>query len=159
VTEIGTDPPDGVGGFLATCSGAVDSAGNVAADVSLTYDVRYSTVDGFFTNGSAAVSPAVNLGKAGRTYPLQWTLASADGSLVTDIDAVTNWSVFDVSCEFITGETEQLPSSISTESSSLSVSAGGQFKLNYKTTKSPGCRIILIKLIDGGSAFARFDLR
>ncbi len=40
IINISGGDPDGTGTFIATCSGAIDNAGNVASDVSVTYRVN-----------------------------------------------------------------------------------------------------------------------
>lgn len=69
-----TTPPGGVGSFTATCSGAVDIAGNPqAASVSVTYTVVY----GF--GGFLAPLPKSTLSKSGSSIAVKFRLTDADG--------------------------------------------------------------------------------
>lgn len=81
---------NGAGTFTATCSGAVDIAGNIAPPVNVTYTVQY--------NFSGYFNPILNDGSAyfhsGRTIPVKFQLTAADGSIVSS--AVANIQVFEI---------------------------------------------------------------
>ena len=67
---------NGVGTFIATCSGAVDDAGNVAAPVSVTYYVIYDW-SGFFRPVSNL--PTLNEARAGSAIPVKFSLNGDQG--------------------------------------------------------------------------------
>jgi hypothetical protein len=74
----------GVGAFTATCSGATDDAGNLAAPVTATYYVNYRW-DGFLQpiNDTAhQVGLQLSVFKAGSTVPAKFQLKQADGTIV-----------------------------------------------------------------------------
>src|SRR5205807_5823878 len=78
-----------VGNFAATCAGATDKAGNVAAPVTVQYSVQYIFV-GFLHDGDEDKDRDNNDDgfKAGRTVPLKWELRLADGSFVRRLSAI-----------------------------------------------------------------------
>lgn len=148
---------DAVGQYVGTCSGAVDNAGNVAPPVSVTYQVRYILDPDVFTGGSVRARPFVNTGRAGRTFPIRWTMARADGSLVDEIEAVDRIDVWSVNCDILDGAPVHFDGE-STTVSGLAVN-GGVFKYNYRSEPTPGCIMIVIGLVDGGHLIADFELR
>ena len=83
-----TGGTNGAGTFTATCSGAMDVAGNTAPPVNVTFTVQYN-FNGYF-------NPILNNGSAyfhsGRTIPVKFQLTAADGSIVSN--AVANLQVF-----------------------------------------------------------------
>ena len=77
-----TTPPGGVGLFTATCSGAVDVAGNPqAANVSVSYTVVY----GF--GGFLAPLPKSTLQKSGSNIAVKFRLTDANGVPISATDA------------------------------------------------------------------------
>jgi hypothetical protein len=57
--------------------------------------------------------------------------------------------------------TGQESEALSAESSGggLSVSGSGEFKFNWATPSTAGCRVLEIALVDGNTLLANFDLR
>jgi len=89
-----------VGNFAATCAGATDKAGIVAAPVTAQYSVQYIFV-GFLHDDDEDKEGDHDRDdnhdnnkdrddgfKAGRTVPLQWELRLADGTFVRRLSAV-----------------------------------------------------------------------
>ncbi|MFL5688305.1 MAG: hypothetical protein ACJ77I_04905 [Chloroflexota bacterium] len=75
-----TTPPGGVGLFKATCSGAVDVAGNPqAADVSVSYSVVY----GF--GGFLSPLPKSTLQKSGASIAVKFRLTDANGAPISAV--------------------------------------------------------------------------
>ena len=78
-----------LGAVTATCSGAVDVAGNAAAPVSVHYTVVAYTFVGF----AAPLNGASNTVKGGSTVPLKFQLFDWNGRLVTDTSVITRIAV------------------------------------------------------------------
>ena len=81
-----------VGNFVASCAGATDKAGNLAAPVSVQFSVQYIFV-GFLHDGDEDEDKGKESDnddgfKAGRTIPLKWELRVADGSFVKRLSAI-----------------------------------------------------------------------
>jgi hypothetical protein len=91
--------PDGSGVYTVTCDGGTDLAGNQAPAVTATFEVHYLLAPNTFTGGSVDPAPVVNTGKAGRTYPVRWTLTDADGNRITNVAAVTSIRHRRVDCD------------------------------------------------------------
>lgn len=154
---IGGGNADGSGAFTISCVGAVDVAGNVAPVVAASYEVHYALDAGIFGGGPVEPAPAVNVGKAGRTYPIRWTLADQDGNRITDLSAVTSITHRTAACAGFTGDHSELIEAAST-GGGLAITAEGEFKLNWKTPVTKGCRVLTIRLADGNSLIANFEL-
>jgi hypothetical protein len=72
---VTTTGANGVGSFTATCTGAIDNAGNAqAAPVSVTYTVVY----GF--GGFVSPLPKTTLAKSGSTIPVKFMLTNSSGT-------------------------------------------------------------------------------
>lgn len=101
--------------------------------------------------------PFVNLGRAGKTYPVKWHVTDEDGIEVTTLAAVTSIKHKPVTCGEFSGD----------PTDSLEVSASGgtslryedQFIFNWKTPSLPGCYELFVALLDGGVHSAHFNLR
>jgi hypothetical protein len=75
---------NGVGAFTATCSGAVDNAGNNGS-ASVTYAVIYD-FSGFFA--PVENLPMLNIANSGLAIPLKWRITDANGQPVTNLASV-----------------------------------------------------------------------
>jgi hypothetical protein len=75
------------GHFTATCSGAVDNAGNHAAPVSVQYDVHYVII-GFLPPLDDDDDDDVADFRDGRVIPLRWRLTDALGGYIVSPSAV-----------------------------------------------------------------------
>ncbi len=84
--QVSGGDANGVGVFTATCSGAVDKAGNAAEMVSATFNVVYD-----FSGFTPPVEnpPVFNSANAGQTVPLSWRIADANGNPVTSLTSIT----------------------------------------------------------------------
>lgn len=145
-----------VGHFTATCSGAVDNAGNHAPPVSATYDVQY-VFSGFLTD----LSPDGPDGKtftAGSTIPVKWRLQNAQGAFIVTPSSVGTLQVApDPSC--VAGQ-EGLAVDANTAGNSGLQTSNTTFQFNWKTTGlSPGCYAFLLPLDDGTLQSAVVKLR
>ena len=104
--------------------------------------------------------PAVNVGQAGRAYPIKWRLKDANGAVVGSLAAVTSISkVRLTSCT--NGVQDSLEESVAVSTSQLKFDAGtGQFHYNWKTEKADaGCRRLVIEFADGTRRSVDFLLR
>jgi predicted extracellular nuclease len=133
---------NGVGHFTATCSGATDGAGNVAAPVSASYDVDY-LFNGFF-------SPVSNnkTFKLGSTVPLKWTLQNAQQGFISSFSSIAAVQVApDPSC--LAGG-EGVPFDAGSAGNSGLQFQDNTFQFNWKTTGlAAGCYAASVSLDDG----------
>jgi len=131
-----------VGHFTATCSGAQDGAGNVAAPVSASYDVDY-LFNGFF-------SPVSNnkTFKLGSTVPLKWTLQNAQQGFISSFSSIAAVQVApDPSC--LAGG-EGVPFDAGSAGNSGLQFIDNTFQFNWKTTGlASGCYVASVTLDDG----------
>ena len=76
----------GVGDFTATCSGALDNAGNSGNTATIHYSVTF-----LFTGFTGPVDnlPVINIAKAGQSIPLKWRITDANGNPITNLTDVT----------------------------------------------------------------------
>ena len=133
---------NGVGHFTATCSGAKDGAGNIAAPVSASYDVDY-LFSGFFSPVSAN-----KLFKLGSTIPLKWTLQTAQQTFISSLSSIAAVQVApDPSC--IAGGEGIAFDAGSAGNSGLQFQ-DNTFQFNWKTTGlAAGCYAAMVSLDDG----------
>lgn len=143
---------NGVGHFTATCSGAKDGAGNIAAPVSASYDVDY-VFNGFF-------NPVSNnkVFKLGSTVPLKWTLQNAQQGFISSFTSITAVQVApDPSC---TADGEGIPFDAGSAGNSGLQFQDGTFQFNWKTTGLvAGCYAAIVSLDDGTRKTAFVTLR
>ncbi len=144
-----------VGHFTATCAGAVDVAGNHAAQVSDAFDVHY-IFSGFLTDLSPD-GPDGRTFRVGSTVGVKWRLEDAQGVFIVSPSSVGQIQVApDPSC--VAGQ------------AGLAVDANftghglqensDTFSFNWKTTGlAPGCYAFLLPLDDGTVQSAVVQLR
>jgi hypothetical protein len=151
---------DGSGTFTATCSGARDVAGNISTPASITYSVRYAVAGGGIGGGGAGgpvdAAPAINTGKAGRVYSVQWQLATSNGTPITSLSSVMSVTYKPVSCTTFAGLADALEAE-SSGNSGLEMS-GQTYKYNWATPRTSGCYVLSVNLADGNALHANFDL-
>jgi predicted extracellular nuclease len=143
---------NGVGHFTATCSGAKDNAGNVAAPVSAGFDVDY-IFTGFFspvTNGRTF--------KIGSAIPLQWQLQNAQQGFISSFASIVAVQAApDPTCQ-AGGEGD--PLDINAAGNSGLQFNQNTFQFNWKTTGlTAGCYAVIISLDDGTKKTAFLNLR
>ena len=134
---------------------ATDETGAVTS-FAVTYTVRYD----FSGYDDQVVSPpAVNVGKAGRTYPLGWSLYDASHKPQSNLSAVLGVHVRSVPCgQFDLTTGEQLDAATA-GSSGLRITSEGSFAYNWKTPKNTGCYRLEVRLADGTAPWLAFSLR
>jgi predicted extracellular nuclease len=133
---------NGVGHFTATCSGAKDGAGNIAAPISASYDVDY-LFNGFFSPVSTNKTF-----KLGSTVPLKWTLQNAQQTFISSLSSITAVQVApDPSC--LAGG-EGIPFDAGSAGNSGLQFQDNTFQFNWKTTGlAAGCYAAMVSLDDG----------
>ena len=133
---------NGVGHFTATCSGAQDGAGNIAAPVSASYDVDY-LFNGFFSPVSTNKTF-----KLGSTVPLKWTLQNAQQGFISSFSSIAAVQVApDPSC--LAGG-EGVPFDAGSAGNSGLQFQDNTFQFNWKTTGlAAGCYAASVALDDG----------
>jgi predicted extracellular nuclease len=133
---------NGVGHFTATCSGAKDGAGNIAAPISASYDVGY-LFNGFFSPVSTNKTF-----KLGSTVPLKWTLQNAQQTFISSLSSITAVQVApDPSC--LAGGEGVAFDAGSAGNSGLQFQ-DNTFQFNWKTTGlAAGCYAAMVSLDDG----------
>ncbi|MBZ5494108.1 MAG: PxKF domain-containing protein [Acidobacteriia bacterium] len=133
---------NGVGHFTATCSGAQDGAGNIAAPVSASYDVDY-LFNGFF-------SPVSNnkVFKLGSTVPLKWTLQNAQQGFISSFSSIAAVQIApDPSCS---AGGEGVPFDAGSAGNSGLQFQDNTFQFNWKTDGlAAGCYEAIVSLDDG----------
>jgi hypothetical protein len=103
---------------------ATDNAGNTNT-ASASYSVNYKFT-GFLTPlNSDQTGTVLNVGTAGRTYPIKWQLTDANGNYVTDAVPNTAINVGKIACTNVSGDT--------TDSIDYTSSTGGT-ALRYDST-------------------------
>ena len=145
----------GVGTFTATCGGARDQAGNTAG-ASATYTVGYR-----FGGFLAPVDnpPAVNTGRAGRTYPVKWRLTDGAGAPVSALSAVTGLTYQATACDAFGAAPDAPLEAEATGSTGLRYDAAdGQYVYTWKTPGAAGCYTLSLTLASGQVQPAFFKL-
>lgn len=101
--------------------------------------------------------PVVNMGTAGRTYPVKWRVTDASGREVTSLSAVSSVRYKAVTCGSLSGDpTDALETTVS---GGTTLRYDGQFIYNWKTPSQPGCYELFVSLTDGGVHTASFRLK
>ena len=145
-----------MGTFTATCGGARDVAGNTAS-ASATYTVGYG-FGGFLP--PVDNPPAVNSGRAGRTYPVKWRLTGAGGAPVRALSAVAGMTYQTTACSAFGGASTAPLEAESTGGTELRYDAvADQYVYNWQTPGTAGCYTLLLTLDSGQVQRAYFDLR
>lgn len=149
---------NGVGTITATCSGAVDNAGNSQDPVSVTFSVTYS-FGGFY---EPVQNPsAVNKAEAGSSIPLKFTLG---GNYGMNILAAGSPSSQQVSCTSPYAPIGASSPTVSNETPSLVIEKDGEvwkYKYIWKTDKAwqGTCRLLTVSFNDGTSKTALFQFK
>ncbi|HWR13971.1 MAG TPA: PxKF domain-containing protein [Terriglobales bacterium] len=135
---------NGVGTFTATCSGAQDAAGNLAAPVSVSYTVSYAW--------SGFLAPVNGIGpyKAGSTLPLKWMLKNGQGGNGGNLSSITSLQIaYNGDCAGV-ADGEPFDPGTPGASSLMYDSTTGLFHFNWQTKGvAPGCYSILLGFDDG----------
>lgn len=104
--------------------------------------------------------PAVNLGKAGRSYPIKWQLKDAAGQIVSALSAVSSISFKPTACgQFDSVATDTLETETSGKSGLRYDALTEQFTFIWATPTAGGCYTLFLILDDGQVQRAFFNLR
>ena len=145
--------PGGTGSFTATCSGALDHAGN-SGGASVTYSVLYNW-SGFFQPVDNL--PTVNTVNAGQAIPVKFSLG---GDYRLNIFASGYPKVQPVSCGGNGSDSSSIEETVTAGNSSLQYDpATGVYTYVWKTDKAWGgaCRQLVVRLVDGSEHVALFQ--
>jgi hypothetical protein len=137
-------PPGGwpAGDYVIRLTGS-DTKGHSATAEATVHVARYA-FSGFLQ--PVDNPPTLNAGKAGRTYPVKWSLTQS-GTAVTDLAAVESLKFAGAPCG--TAPSDPLETT-ATGATSLRFE-GGQFIYNWATPSAPGCYVLLLTLADGST--------
>jgi hypothetical protein len=136
-------------GGLHTVTGTNGSATGTA-----TIQVNYA-----FSGFLAPINnmPTVNLGKAGRTYPVKWQLRDNNGALITTLAAVSDIRYKKVTCGTFADNPTDAIETTATGSTSLR-NDGTQYIYNWDTPTQAGCYTLSVTMADLSIRQANFDL-
>ena len=136
----------GAGSFTATCSGALDNAGNPGNTAVAHYNVSF-----LFTGFTSPVDnpPILNIAKAGQTIPLKWRITDANGSPITNLTDVTVTAT-SVACE--SGTTGDSIEEYAAGNDGLQNLGDGYYQWNWKTPTSYANSCKILRLDFGESA-------
>lgn len=99
--------------------------------------------------------PTLNVGQAGKTYPVKWTLTQ-NGAPLADLSAIESLKFGSAPCGSAPADT--LESSATGGTSLRLDSTTGQYIYNWQTPSAAGCYILLLTLADGSIWPAYFKL-
>jgi hypothetical protein len=103
--------------------------------------------------------PTVNVGKAGKTYPVKFQLKDSKGNYVGWLSAVSSVTVGTTSCSNFSTQTDTLTTTTSGSSGLRYDSSTNQFIYNWATPSTPGCYTLNVNLGDGTQQQANFNLK
>jgi hypothetical protein len=102
---------------------------------------------------------AVNLGKAGRAYPVKWQLKDAAGNFVTSLAAIKSITVRPVQCGMFTSmQADALEAETGGNSGLTYDDINNQYRYNW-ATPSAECYVLQLSFDTGQMQKAYFNLR
>ncbi|HEX2992636.1 MAG TPA: PxKF domain-containing protein [Anaerolineales bacterium] len=138
----------GVGVFNATCSGALDNAGNPGNIATVSYSVTFQ-----FTGFLAPVDnpPILNVARAGQVIPLKWRLTDASGNPILGLTDVT-LSATSLACD--AGTSGDALEEYAASASGLQSLGDGYYQWNWKTPTSyaNSCKTLGLDLGEGSGS-------
>ncbi|MBI1886303.1 MAG: PxKF domain-containing protein, partial [Chloroflexi bacterium] len=167
-TSCALTPPPDVGSVSASHTYASPGSYSVTLDIcdedggcddpSLTVKITYDYA-GFFP--PLLSPPGVNLGKAGKTYPIKWQLSDANDLYVSALSAVSYVGYKQVSClDYAFAEASAVDPALTSGTSGLRYdSTANQYIYTWQTAKSMAgkCYVFVLKLNDGTTYLASFS--
>ena len=104
-------------------------------------------------------APVINIGKAGRTYPVKWQLKDQNGNFVSTLTAVKSINFVPTQCGALSNDPVDVLETTSTSNTMLSYdTTANQFIYNWKTPRDPLCYTMFLTLNTGQVATAYFNL-
>jgi hypothetical protein len=136
---------------------AIDHIGNTS-----TASRTYTVVAGYTFGGFAQPvdpAPTVNVGKAGKTYPVKFQLFEL-GVPVSDLAAVSGFTYKSTSCDAFNGDAaDALETSVSGNTTLRYDATTSSFIYNWKTPTAPGCYALWLTLRTTQQFPAYFQLK
>ncbi len=103
--------------------------------------------------------PIVNVGKAGRTYPIKWQLKDAQNIYVTALSTYRSLTYKKVTCGSFDGVPTDAMNVEATGTTGIRYdSVANQFVFNWATPSSPGCYQVFLTLTDDSVHQANFNM-
>src|SRR5262249_36546371 len=103
--------------------------------------------------------PAINLGTAGKAYPLKWQLLDYKGAFVTTLAAIKSVTYQSTACSAFATAPSGTITSTATGSTGLRYdTTANQYVYNW-ATPGPGCYTLILTLSNGQTHGAYFNLK
>ena len=103
--------------------------------------------------------PIINIGKAGRTYPVKWQLKDKDGNFVSALTAVKSVGLASVLCgTFGAAPADAIEIETTGETMLRYDTETNQFIYNWKTPRDKGCYMLFFTLDTNQVLTAKFNL-
>ena len=141
---------------------AYDNVGH-ESQTTCDYEVDYNLGKGFLPPLNADIHGTVlNVGKAGKTYPVKWQLTDANGAYVTTAVSGTTVDVAKVACTNLAGDPlDSMDYNTSSGGTTLRYdSTANQYVYNWQTPGTQGCYRLTVTLVGSGQKMvAAFQLK
>jgi hypothetical protein len=151
VVDVALDGGWPAGDYVIELSGT-DSAGHTAVATVTVHVARY-TFAGFFS--PVDNPPVLNAGRAGKTYPLKWSLTQ-NGAQVSDLSAFVALRFAGAPCG--SAPTDALETTANGGTQLRYDATTQQYVYNWQTPNQPGCYVVTLTLADGTTWPAFFKL-